>query len=77
MCIYSSINEKDWEMVVDKRTDACQSWQNLEFEPRPVLFIRVIGTNNTANEIFHLVHFETPSSEPILSKELGKQLFSV
>jgi hypothetical protein len=27
----------------------------------PVVFIRIVGTFNTANEVFHLVHFECPS----------------
>jgi hypothetical protein len=29
--------------------------------PIPVVFIRIVGTFNTANEVFHLVHFECPA----------------
>lgn len=36
------------------------SWQVLTFAPRIVNFIRICGTNNTANEVFHCVHFECP-----------------
>jgi hypothetical protein len=31
--------------------------------PRPVVFIRIVGTHNSANEVFHCVHFECPSCE--------------
>lgn len=36
------------------------SWQVLTFAPRIVTFIRICGTHNTANEVFHCVHFECP-----------------
>lgn len=29
--------------------------------PIPIVFIRIVGTFNTANEVFHLVHFECPA----------------
>ena len=29
----------------------CRSWQLIEFPPRPVTFVRIIGTKNTANEV--------------------------
>lgn len=39
-----------------------RSWQAMKFKsPIPVVFIRIIGTFNTANEVFHLVHFECPA----------------
>ncbi|CAJ0929536.1 unnamed protein product, partial [Mesorhabditis belari] len=56
-----STNKKDWKTVVDKTGEACRSWQNLEFEPVPVVFVRIVGTHNTVNEVFHCVHFECPS----------------
>ncbi|XP_024085008.1 BTB/POZ domain-containing protein 9 isoform X2 [Cimex lectularius] len=56
-----SVNKKNWEIVWDKREEDCQSWQLIVFPIRPVVFIRIIGTNNTANEVFHLVHIECPS----------------
>lgn len=49
--IETSTNEKDWEIVVDKRNDQVQSWNSYTFEPRPIIFIRIIGTYNTANEV--------------------------
>ena len=39
-----------------------RSWQTMEFEPCPVTFIKIVGTTNTANEVFHCVHFECPAS---------------
>lgn len=55
-------NSWDWELVADKTKEACRSWQTLRFHPaRPVVFIRIVGTHNTANEVFHCVHFECPA----------------
>lgn len=48
--IESSVNVWDWEMVVDYTRESCKSWQVIHFAPRPVVFIRIVGTNNTANE---------------------------
>ena len=33
----------------------------IEFELQPVTFIKIVGTQNTANEVFHVVHFECPA----------------
>lgn len=32
----------------------------VQFERHHVTFIRIVGTHNTANEVFHCVHFECP-----------------
>ncbi|CAH1390251.1 unnamed protein product [Nezara viridula] len=56
-----SVNRRDWEKVCDKRDQLCRSWQYISFEMRPVVFIRIIGTYNTANEVFHCVHLECPA----------------
>lgn len=61
--IESSVNIWDWEMIVDKTRESCKSWQTIRFSPRPVVFIRIVGTHNTANEVFHCVHFECPSCD--------------
>ncbi|KAH0953517.1 hypothetical protein HN011_010318 [Eciton burchellii] len=55
-------NSWNWILVADKTTEACRSWQTIRFHPpRPVVFIRIVGTHNTANEVFHCVHFECPA----------------
>lgn len=46
-----STNRKEWQMVVDRRNDRTRSWQNFHFTPRPVVYIRIVGTRNTANEV--------------------------
>jgi BTB/POZ domain-containing protein 9 len=61
--IETSTNMKTWEMAVDRRNDQLRSFNNFTFQPRPVVFVKIAGTNNTANEIFHLVHLELPWQE--------------
>ncbi|XP_023209936.1 BTB/POZ domain-containing protein 9-like, partial [Centruroides sculpturatus] len=56
-----SIDQQHWTMVADKQSEKCKSWQTICFAPRPVVFIRIVGTHNTANEVFHCVHFECPA----------------
>ncbi|KAL9696135.1 hypothetical protein quinque_015420 [Culex quinquefasciatus] len=62
--IETSTNLKQWDMVVDKRNDLLKSWQHFTFDPKVVVYIKIVGTHNTANEIFHCVHFECPSQDP-------------
>lgn len=62
--IETSVDETTWEMVVDKRNERIQSWQSFTFAPRIISYIRIVGTYNSANEIFHIVHFECPMQEP-------------
>ena len=57
-----SCDGENWTVVADKRNVECQSWQDLEFDRIPATFIKIIGTANTANEVFHCVHFECPAS---------------
>ncbi|XP_041774053.1 BTB/POZ domain-containing protein 9 [Anopheles merus] len=59
-----SANMTDWEVVVDKQSEHLKSWQHFAFQPKVVVYIRIVGTHNTANEMFHCVHFECPSQEP-------------
>ncbi|XP_043962819.1 BTB/POZ domain-containing protein 9 [Gambusia affinis] len=56
-----STNQQQWTKVVDCTRVACQSWQTLKFENQPASFVRIVGTHNTANEVFHCVHFECPA----------------
>ncbi|XP_017116120.1 BTB/POZ domain-containing protein 9 [Drosophila elegans] len=69
--IETSTNRKDWQMVVDRRNDKARSWQNFHFTPRPVVFIRIVGTRNTANEIFHCVHLECPTQDKCYLKKIA------
>ncbi|EDV95344.1 BTB/POZ domain-containing protein 9 [Drosophila grimshawi] len=72
--IETSTNRKNWQMVVDKRNEKARSWQNFHFSPRPIVFIRIVGTRNTANEIFHCVHLECPTQDKNYLKKVAEQL---
>lgn len=67
-----SCDQQQWNVVADKQEEACRSWQVIKFPRRPVVFIRIVGTRNTANEVFHCVHFECPSQEESTNKQLEK-----
>lgn len=56
-----SPNQQQWTMVADRTKVPCRSWQNITFDRQPTCFIRIVGTHNTANEVFHCVHFECPA----------------
>ncbi|KAL4624278.1 BTB/POZ domain-containing protein 9 [Arapaima gigas] len=64
-----STNQQQWTRVVDRTKVACRSWQTLTFERQPASFIRIVGTHNTANEVFHCVHFECPAQLDVEVKE--------
>ncbi|XP_029650042.1 BTB/POZ domain-containing protein 9 [Octopus sinensis] len=56
-----SIDQQHWVKVADNQQKPCKSWQTIVFERRPVAFVKIVGTRNTANEVFHCVHFECPA----------------
>ncbi|XP_072266106.1 BTB/POZ domain-containing protein 9 [Pyxicephalus adspersus] len=63
-----STNQQQWTMVADRTKVPCRSWQTITFDRQPTCFIRIVGTHNTANEVFHCVHFECPA-QTISQKE--------
>ncbi|VDK53261.1 unnamed protein product [Anisakis simplex] len=56
-----SCDQVSWTRVADRTQNQCKAWQILRFERLPVVFIRIVGTHNSANEVFHCVHFECPA----------------
>ena len=60
-----SVDQQKWHRVQDKTNEPCRSWQLIKFPARPVVFVKIVGTQNTANEVFHCVHFECPAQIPI------------
>uniref|UniRef100_A0A3Q2ZC62 BTB/POZ domain-containing protein 9 n=1 Tax=Hippocampus comes TaxID=109280 RepID=A0A3Q2ZC62_HIPCM len=66
-----STNQQQWTKVVDRTRVTCRSWQSLKFDKQPASFIRIVGTHNTANEVFHCVHFECPAQLDTDVKESG------
>ncbi|GBP56853.1 hypothetical protein EVAR_41489_1 [Eumeta japonica] len=71
--VETSINYWDWEMVCDRTRDTCRSWQVIYFSPRPVSIIRIVGTNNSVNEVFHLVHLECPAQVEVGDESVTKK----
>lgn len=65
-CIDVSCDQRSWSRVVDKSEESCQSWQVIQFSPRPVTFIKIIGTHNTANEVY--IRFHGYSSYHVLNQ---------
>ena len=59
----------DWHCTIS----SSRSWEILTFAPRIVVFIRIVGTHNTANEVFHCVHFECPCRPDVLQTYLAEQ----
>ena len=63
-----SVNHLDWELICDRSRERCKSWQTITFPRRPVVYVKIVGTYNTANEVFHCVHFECPSMTSLPSE---------
>ncbi|XP_059501047.1 BTB/POZ domain-containing protein 9 isoform X3 [Stegostoma tigrinum] len=66
-----SMDELDWIRIVDHSNYLCRSWQNLFFTPRVCRYIRVVGTHNTVNKVFHLVSFECMFTNKPFSLDAG------
>ena len=58
----STQNDSSNQMIIERRLVLCTSWQTIHFEQRPVCFVKITGTRNTVNEVFHLVYFEAPAA---------------
>ncbi|CAD5232091.1 unnamed protein product [Bursaphelenchus xylophilus] len=54
-----SHDNEQFMKVIDGQS--LRSWQTFYFKPLPVVFIKITGLRNTANEVFHLVHIECPA----------------
>jgi BTB/POZ domain-containing protein 9 len=61
----------DWVKVIDHTHYYCRSWQHLYFEPRVVQYIRIVGTHNTVNKVFHVVAFEAVYVQKTFAIEKG------
>jgi len=68
-CIEVSTDHEKWVMVANRSKMKCKSWQVLTFKPIPVVYIRIAGIHNTANEVFHCVHFECPAQIELENSE--------
>ncbi|XP_073080577.1 BTB/POZ domain-containing protein 9 isoform X3 [Manis javanica] len=68
-----STSQQHWTMVADRTKVSCKSWQSVTFERQPASFIRIVGTHNTANEVFHCVHFECPEQQNSQKEEISEE----
>ncbi|XP_078256113.1 BTB/POZ domain-containing protein 9 isoform X2 [Rhinoraja longicauda] len=66
-----SMDELDWIRIIDHSKYLCRSWQNLFFTPHVCRYIRIVGTHNTVNKVFHLVSFECMYSNKPFSLDAG------
>ncbi|XP_050435392.1 BTB/POZ domain-containing protein 9-like [Adelges cooleyi] len=55
-----SVNNEDWKRVANKTDKATRSWQLLEFDPTPIVFIRIIGVHSSDGDEFRCVYLEAP-----------------
>ncbi|XP_050435406.1 BTB/POZ domain-containing protein 9-like [Adelges cooleyi] len=63
-----SVNHDDWDKIVDKSNELTKSWQLLQFDFRPVVYIRITGVYNSASTIdFHVAHLEAPAQVDLAS----------
>jgi BTB/POZ domain-containing protein 9 len=53
-----SVDNINWTRIIDYRSYLCRSWQKLYFPAIVATYIRIVGTHNTVNKIFHLVSME-------------------
>lgn len=66
-----SMDEKDWVRIVDHTRYLCRSWQYMRFPERVVKYVRVVGTHNTVNRVFHLVCLEAMYTKRPVTLESG------
>uniref|UniRef100_A0A8C5MNI5 BTB/POZ domain-containing protein 9 n=1 Tax=Leptobrachium leishanense TaxID=445787 RepID=A0A8C5MNI5_9ANUR len=66
-----SMDELDWVRVSDHSQSLCRSWQKLYFPARVCRYIRIVGTHNTVNKVFHLVAFECFYTNKAFTLEKG------
>ncbi|XP_065183093.1 BTB/POZ domain-containing protein 9-like [Sycon ciliatum] len=61
-CVDVSLDNESYHRVCDKTKHLCRSWQTIRFDSQRFSYIKLIGTYNSENEVFHCVHFECPAS---------------
>lgn len=74
-----SLDQVQWERIIDYRAYYCRSWQYLHFAPRAARFIRLTGTRNTDNQYFCVVMLEAmyKTIQPQLVNDIIKPTFNV
>lgn len=57
-----SVNQEQWDRVVDYSTYHCRSWQFLYFPSRAVRYIKLVGTHNSVNKVCLSISFVIESA---------------
>ncbi|XP_050433487.1 BTB/POZ domain-containing protein 9-like [Adelges cooleyi] len=74
-----SVNNKDWDMIVDKSKEWARSWQSMQFEQRPIIYIRITGVrcSNKNGIFFKCVYLEAPAQVSLDSNVTPRQRRSI
>ncbi|XP_050426590.1 BTB/POZ domain-containing protein 9-like [Adelges cooleyi] len=59
--IQGSLDNQNWQMLVDKSEELTRSWQILNYEPTPMLYIRITGVKSSTGNDFRCVYLEAPN----------------
>ncbi|XP_050435391.1 BTB/POZ domain-containing protein 9-like [Adelges cooleyi] len=56
-----SVNNKEWKIIANKTKRETQSMQLLNFDPTPIVFIRITGVHCSDGDEFRCVYLEAPA----------------
>lgn len=56
--VETSVDGKAWKSLADHSAEGQRGWQEIQFEPRSVKYVKVRGLHNSANRDFHIVEIE-------------------
>ncbi|XP_050435266.1 BTB/POZ domain-containing protein 9-like [Adelges cooleyi] len=74
--VHVSVNDEDWDMIVDKSNKSARSWQLLNFDPRMIVYIRVTAVRTSKkDEFLRCVNLEAPAQ--VDSNGTPKQSWSI
>lgn len=62
--IETSVDGKKWEKLIDRSEGKWRSWQQIEFKPKNIKYVRINGLYNSINNGFHIVEFEAYPRKP-------------
>ncbi|XP_050435259.1 BTB/POZ domain-containing protein 9-like isoform X1 [Adelges cooleyi] len=64
-----SVNNVEWDVIADKSNKSARSWQLLQFDQRPVAYIRITGIRTSNDDrSFRIVYLEAPAQVSLDSK---------
>ncbi|XP_050435414.1 BTB/POZ domain-containing protein 9-like [Adelges cooleyi] len=68
--VEASVNNQDWEILINKSKELTQSWQVFQFKPRPIIYIRVTGVYSSVGNDFRIVYLEAPAQVTLDSNDV-------